>query len=231
MNGGTSTISAHLAPPGLLRLRQGIYRLFGALFLYPDETRLANLHAAAEQLLQTGDSWASVPFSEHLGRLLALLASLDTESETEIEGEYVRLFLAKPAAPPYESYYVDPEGQARAWIVNQLEREYADAGLAISPSLMDLPDHIAVELEFMSFLCGEEAEVRETGLTGCSDQIRQRQSAFLGHHLGRWFPQFSRRVIETSPEGFYGTLVQTTFAFLRHELDLLGLRSGHSGAQ
>ena len=45
--------------------------------------------------------------------LLTPLAQIDDETAESIEEEYNRLLRVKPVAPPYESYYVDPEGQAR----------------------------------------------------------------------------------------------------------------------
>jgi TorA maturation chaperone TorD len=225
MGRGVMRISpaSSLTSSKLGRLRQAVYRLFGALFLYPDVDRLAKLRAAAGELQQEWDLWGEVAFFSPLRRLLEVLAELNEETIGQIEEEYVRLFLVKPAAPFYQSFYMDPAGHARGLIVSQLEREYAEAGLALSPTLKDLPDHIAVELEFMSFLCGEEVRAWEAKDVGGSSQARERQRAFLGQHLGRWFPQFSSRVGETDPERLYALLVEATYAFLRHELDLLQL--------
>lgn len=203
------------------RLRQGLYRLFGALFLYPDEDRLMALQAAAGALLAQDDAWAALPFADPLRRLLTALNTLD--ESLEVEEEHNRLFAAKPAAPPYESYYLDTEGQNRAWIANRVAHVYAEAGLALSPSLKELPDHVAVELELLSFLCGKEAEAWEAGEQEAGARARERQRDFLGQHLGRWFPVFTRRVHEARPEALYGAVIEAAYAFLRHELDLLQL--------
>ncbi len=223
---GVPNIAPTPAPSSveMRRLRQALYRLFGALFLYADADRLAKLRAAAGGLRQEGNLWGEAAFSSPLQELLEVLSQLTGETTGRIEEEYVRLFLAKPAAPPYESYYLDPEGQSRARIANQLEREYAQAGLALSPALKDLPDHIAVELEFMSFLCGQEAEAWEAEALEGGTRARERQRSFLGQHLGRWFPAFARRVREAAPGGLYAVVAEVAYAFLRHELDHLRLR-------
>ena len=218
-----------LEPTELARLRQGCYRFYGALFLYPDKERLMNLVAAAQELRIGSDSLGDFPFNRAWRRLLATLQGLTEDDKAEVEEEYVRLFLAKPQAPLYESFYVDPDGHARGLIVTQLEREYVETGLALSPTLMDLPDHIAVELEFMSFLCGKEVQAWEAKAGGNGIQARERQGAFLGQHLGRWFPLFARRVRGAASERLYSVAVEAAYAFLHYELDLLHLRHSSGG--
>lgn len=214
----------------LARLRQGLYRLFGALFLYPDRDRLATLRAVAGELQQADDFWGSYTFSEPLRRLLKVLSELGEGAKEEIEEEYVRLFLVKPMAPPYQSFYLDPDGQARGWIAVQLEREYTHAGLALSPSQKKLPDHVAVELEFMAFLCGQQAQALEEGTLEGGDQAQECQRAFLGQHLGRWFPRFALQVNDAASEALYGVAAEAAHAFLHYDLGLL-LRDNDEGSQ
>ena len=232
MDGGEfNTSPVPLSPLGLGRMRQGIYRLFGASFLYPDKDRLAGLRAAAQELQQESGIWEEAAFAEPMRQLLVILSELDPEAGEPVEEEYARLFLAKPAAPPYEAYYLDPEGQNRVWIQSELEREYATVGLALAPSLKDLPDHIAVELELMSFLCAEEARAWEARAKEDAAKARERQRAFLGQHLGRWFPQFARRVREATSDGIFGVIIEAAYGFLHHELDRLDLRGDDSRDQ
>jgi TorA maturation chaperone TorD len=197
------------------------YRLFGSLFLYPGGDRLATLQAAAGVLLDKHRQQPTFDFAESWQRLLEVTARLDGISRVTIEEEYVRLFLVNPKAPPYESVYTDPDGHARGLIAVQLAREYAHAGLAMAPSLKEPPDHIAVELEFISFLCEREAWGWEKDI--CEDVIRalERQRAFLSQHLGRWFTTFAQRITEAAPEKLYGVVAEALEAFIRHDLEQL----------
>jgi len=150
------------------------------------------------------------------------LADGDT---AEVEEEYLRLFLVNPEGAlclPYESFYLDPHQQAAGWIAAQLDREYAAAGLTLSPALNELPDHAAVELEFMAFLCDWEAEAWEEAWEERL-QILEGQRAFLGRHLGRWFAAFARQVTVAAPEGLYAVAAAATDAFIHHDPDLLAL--------
>ncbi len=213
-----------MQPKEMTAWRQAAYRLFGALFLYPDRERLTKLAAAAGELQKDSEALAGLPFFEPWQQLLTTLSNLAEGETTEIEEDYVRLFQARSAAPPYESFYMDPNGQNRAWIATQLEQEYAEAGLALSPSLKDMPDHIAVELEFMSFLCASEAQAWETDTQEENAQARERQRTFVDRHLGKWFPKFARRIKEAAPESLYSVMLTAAYAFIRQDLDFLGLR-------
>lgn len=220
-----------LSTADFARLRQAIYKLLGGLFLYPSEDRLARLGSGAAELQEVAELWRAAAFAAPLERMLAALVpgSAGRTPLRQLEEEYMRLFQLKPAAPPYESFYLDPEGQARASIASGLEGAYSEAGLAPSQDLNDMPDHLAVEFEFMSYLCGAEAEARLAGSDERADQARERQRAFLGGHLGRWFPRFAQLTAQAEPKDPYGVVCRAAYGFLHHDLDFLGLRSGDTG--
>jgi DMSO reductase family type II enzyme chaperone len=198
--------------------RQMIYRILASLFLYPTEERVADLLTAGQELLGLSDYWGEMELSD-LGPLLGLLRALGeqvTASTQELEEQYVALFSAKPKAPPYESVYTDPEGFQRGWIAVKLERDYADAGLALSDTIKEQPDHIAVEMEFMSHLCQIEAQ-GETAELICA--VREKQRRFLEVHLGKWLFEFSGRVREQARESFYAQVAEVAEAFVKREMD------------
>ena len=213
-----------LPPIEMAQLRQAIYRFLGMLFLYPDEARLSKVQIAARELLEARQVWEALDFDPQLHKLLTSLVQLSEEAAEQVEEEFNHLIRVKPVAPPYESFYLDPQGQARGVMASELETEYADAGLALSSSLQDMPDHISVELEFMSFLCAGEVKTRETTNEADNVQVRIRQRTFLNEHLVRWFPQFARRITDDAPESLYSVIVAAAFSFLRHDLGFLGLR-------
>ena len=207
----------------LARLRQGCYRFSGALFVYPDKERLANLVAAAGELQEGSEPLAVFPFFGPWQRLLTTLQGLAEGEKAEVEEEYVRLFLVNPEAPPYESFYRDPQRQVTGWITAQLEREYSERGLALSPSFQEPSDHAAVELEFMAFLCSLEAQAWERNALKEGFQVLERQRAFLGQHLDRWFSAFVRQVAVAEQEGLYTVIAEAAHAFIHHDQDLVAL--------
>ncbi len=208
-----------------LLIRQIAYRLFASLFLYPEVERLTELRAAAQELLTDG-LLSGHPYSPQMQALLESLAALDpVGDERPLVNEYNRLFMVRPQAPPHETVYMDSEGQFRGMLTAELETTYRQVGLTVSPTLNELPDHIAVELEFMAYLCLKESEAQQDG-SSTTDALRWRglQAAFVKGHLARWFPLFARRLKEAQPVGLYAALLPAVYAFLSHELYWLGLR-------
>ena len=208
------------------RLRQAAYRLLGALFLYPDEVRLAKWGAMAEALTRESASLAAFPFFHPWQRLLTALQELAAGELGQLQETYVSLFMLHRDGAlclPYESFYRDPHGQAVGWVAAQLEREYAAAGLTLAPSLHDLPDHVAVELEFMAFLCDREAQAWEGEALTEGLQALREQRAFLKAHLGRWFPAFARQVMAADPLGLYAVAAEAAHAFVHHDRDWVTL--------
>jgi TorA maturation chaperone TorD len=207
-----------------LLLRQVCYRIFASLFLYPESNRLAALQDAASALL-TSETEQGHSVSAEMESLLKHLTETKLENTRTIINEYNRLFLIRPKAPPYETIYIDPEGQLRGKLTARLDEVYLQAGLTISPELGELPDHISVELEFMAYLCMKEAEGHTANEVFEATNFRNLQISFIGQHLARWFPQFAKRIKEANPGSIYQYLLPAAYEFLRNELDLLGLRN------
>jgi TorA maturation chaperone TorD len=194
-------------------MRFAFYRFFASLHLYPDRDRLASLQNAALQLQGDGSLSLSTQFSA----LNEFIGGLHAGSIDQVEEEYVGLFTVNPFAPPYESYYQDPEGFVRSWVIIQLENEYAGAGLNISRTFKEPADHVAIELEFMAFLCSQEAKGREIGNENNIRSSLDRQNRFLGSHLGKWYSRFAHAVNEAPTDGLYNHTVEATNAFLSSE--------------
>ena len=221
----------------LASLRQLAYRLFSSALLYPEEGRLNAVAAAAVEMRQQSHSTARFAFFPQWKRLLTALA--DLKGHRILGEEYMRVFQHSPGGTPclpYESVYVDPGRQAAGWVMVLLQQEYAAAGLAVSPAMNEPPDHVAVELEFMAFLCGQEAEA--WGREAMTDSARalERQAAFLRRHLGLWFPELAQRVATADGQGLYSVVAETAKAFISHDQDLIAvlldrLRQGQSLAQ
>ena len=205
------------------RGRQAIYSFLSALFLYPDPERLSLLYQMAHAFSSGKALWASFGFFLPLIRLVETLSRLRDGGPAQVQQEYTRLFLLDPLAPPYESFYRDPQGPGRAWVVVQVKRAYAEAGLAASPDTGQPADFIATELEFMASLCAREAEAWEEEREGVALDLCRRQRSFLDGHLARWASSLAERVREASPHGFYALAAEAAHAFTHHDLDWLTL--------
>lgn len=94
-------------------------------------------------------------------------------------------------APPYESLF----GRLN---LGQQSEELADiAGFyrafGLKAPEKERVDHLAVELEFMSFLALKEAWAVCNGEPERALEVRAAQTKFLADHLARWTPVFAAR--------------------------------------
>jgi len=210
---------AHLA-----RFRQGAYRFFSTLLLYPEVQRFkAGLETALELDFEAKHQ-AGFALFDRWEPLVAVLESVGVTNLHRIQQEYSEVFVGKPGGilcQPSESIYLQQRGHAAGWIIAQLEQEYATAGLSISPDLHVMPDHAAVELEFMFFLCRQEAEAWDNKKVENGVQELERQGAFLDKHLARWIPTWARQVALGGGQRIYSVLAETAQSFISHDQDLI----------
>lgn len=139
----------------------------------------------------------------------------------ELEVDYNRLFVGPSAllAPPYESFYVSARleegerGTVRGAPEREVNAEYAAHGLAMPTEFVEFPDHIAVELEYLSLLAKHEAEAWESGDEEAALALQDDQESFRTEHLGTWIEPFVRNVAGGAKTAFYpvaAVLVQKT---------------------
>ncbi len=207
------------------RLRQGLYRVFASLFLYPEEGRMAILMDTVKGLNE--DHLAQFAFHNSWVRLAQALQS--EANAAALEREYVRLFFAGPRGilcPPNESSYVAAPGQPASPFLVLLEREYAELGLALSPDHPNLPDHVSVEMEAMAFLCGREAEAWRERDAESARRALKHEGRFVTRHLGSWFPFLAASVKRETRVDLYGATSEAADAFVRHDRDLTRLLTG-----
>lgn len=211
---------AHLA-----RFREATYGLLSEAFQYPDEGRLRALTPVARELGREGGALVRFAFFARWSQLVRTLEELGQRDVEETQRQYVSLFVVSAGGlpcPPYESVYRGTSREPTGWLLAQVEREYAAAGLAPSPDLGELPDHLAVEMGFLTVLCGREAQAWEKrDPAGGVDALR-RQKAFLDAHLALWLPEFARHVAAADSLGIYAALSDGAQTFMSYDRDLLG---------
>jgi TorA maturation chaperone TorD len=134
----------------------------------------------------------------------------------ELEREYTRLFVnAYPGvvAPPYSSVYLDKDRLVWGPSTSEVVKLYMAAGLGIAQDFHDIPDHIAAELEFASYLISMQPK-RETDRTSATEALARIEIRFLVKHLFKWAPAFFRHVSESSAKTFYGAMAEMGGQFI-----------------
>lgn len=95
---------------------------------------------------------------------------------------------------------------------------YNGAGLKLSDSFRDAPDHIAVELEFMHSLVIKGVNAFVAGDNGAIIHFLEYQKLFMNCHLGLWAGEFTDRIRKSAKTGFYHHLAGATHSFVSEEL-------------
>jgi TorA maturation chaperone TorD len=147
-----------------------------------------------------------------------------TVSTSKLSQEYLRLFVGPGHVycPPYESVHrADRPEMERGLVMGpstvDLVRRYGEAGLTVSKNFRDLPDHIAVELEFMYYLCAKESELTSGKRSDEVEEWRKRQREFVRDHLRPWVEAFGDCVLRSTCLSFYGSAAALLKAFVRKE--------------
>ncbi|MDQ7850646.1 MAG: molecular chaperone TorD family protein [Armatimonadota bacterium] len=178
---------------------------------------------AALRQERAGQAFAGLAIYPRWRSLLRMVRQAGGQADA-LQADFSRLFVAgRDGCAPNESHQLALE-PAEATVLNAaLEREYADEGVTLHPAAGELPDHAAVEMEFVAFLCDRERAAwrNRHGAEGRRLLLRQRQ--FLRQHLGRWIARFAREVRRADSRGWYGEVAGAAAAFIHHDQDLVDL--------
>ena len=133
--------------------------------------------------------------------------------------DYTRLFLGAPQAlaKPYASVWLSTEPELMQDSAMELLRLYAQGGFEIDEAFADLPDHVAVELEFLYLLNFQLNQAQAAGDEAAALAVAVLRTAFLVGHLGRWLGGFILAVHEHAQSDFYRELAEFTELFVRLE--------------
>jgi TorA maturation chaperone TorD len=203
--------------------RSAAYR-FLSLALLPGQDDPGTLvHAGADALgafRMTASSDKGVPQEtvEMIGRLLHAAAG------ASLREEYYRTFghqISKDC-PLYETQYGAGHVFQQAQDLADIAGFYQAFGLEVAESAGERPDHISLELEFMSILTYREAYAWLHHGPDQVAQLRETQQAFLRDHLSRWVPVLAR-LVRRRTDGIYRYLVDLAAAWVATEAAALGL--------
>ena len=162
--------------------------------------------------------------------VLAPLVEMEIQEGPD-EGEYWRLFGPGGVISPYETEY-DPLVAARkGHELADLMGFYTAFGFklrepatsSVEAAQRELPDHLAVELEFLSLLLLKLLYARREGMRDAEEVTHTAMTAFLRDHLGGWVEPFAERVERAPVSSTFRALAKLLRAFIGEECRLLGV--------
>lgn len=144
---------------------------------------------------------------------------------TQLAVEYASLFLnvGQHHIAPYESIYTGEDRLVMQRARDEVLALYRGEGLTRDTKVNEPEDHIATEIEFMSYLCQKTMPSIEKGDWKTSLRYLEKQDEFLEKHLLAWIPTFCKELAQTAGSGFYRGIAQLTDDFVRSDREMLGM--------
>jgi TorA maturation chaperone TorD len=137
-------------------------------------------------------------------------------TEEELSVEYAKLFVGpyELKAPPYGSVYLDDGRRVMGDSTIEVIRMYQEVGLTMDESFKELPDHIAVELEFIYFLTYGKVNALEKSELDRARSFQEARNVFFNNYLRKWVPVFCDKIITNTDNAFYIALADCLSTFL-----------------
>jgi TorA maturation chaperone TorD len=193
--------------------RATAYRLLSACFYQPETAFLEEdvFGQLLEALTVLDDDLGEQ--ADQLGKAFRR-ANLD-----ELLLDYSRLFLGpfNILAKPYGSVYLDGENVTMGDSTLNAMACYREGKFELAEDFREVPDHVAVELEFLYLLTFRENDALAQGSSVDFGLAAQQKTVFLKNHLGRWVGAFCERVRLGAETDFYRMLANLAENFVLRE--------------
>jgi len=195
--------------------RSAAYPLFSQLVGSPNEPLEAPWALPPADLEETARALAAaLPYPFELSPLAAAAARLGDGAAERLAAVYGACFEVGSDGPPIplrEALLPTAPPPTREEVV----RFYSFFGYRLHEQVQWAPDHLAVELEFMHYLCHRESGAAD-GAEALSFRLAQRD--FLARHPGAWVPGVRRGVTELAKDDpYYPALFAALESFLERD--------------
>lgn len=189
--------------------RGNCFKLLAACFYEPDKAMFIE-QQVCENLQSLSEFW-SFDAANHAGKMDMYLKTL---SQEQLSIDHAALFVGpfKLLAAPYGSVYAEDNRQVMGESTMDVLRFYEAAGLSLE--IKEPPDHIAIELEFMYYLCSREAVAVNDNKIEDARRFRRQQTDFYFNAMKPWTDKFCEAIRVGTGNGFYISLADCLAHFL-----------------
>ncbi|WP_211289797.1 Chaperone protein TorD [Sporomusa silvacetica DSM 10669] len=202
--------------------RENLYQFLGCLYkIEVDQTLLNQMEGMCFP-----DECGEDELAEGYRMLEKYLRRLGSDPLTDLAVDYARIFLGagiagEAAAYPFESVYTSPKRLIMQEARDQVVAAYRAKGLDKAETLEFPEDHIALELEFMAYLCHETQQALVRKDWPAVSVCLKEQMDFLTQHLLNWVPVFCADVEKYAETEFYKAVAKVTKGYLRLDRTVL----------
>lgn len=208
------------------------YRALAMIFNQRPDAALVNNIKAMEleffnQFLRGDDLNSDV--QEGLSEISKFVVQIKDQPEKTVEQsllvDWTRLFRGLQPGygpqPPYEGVYLG-ENETDLKALESVARFYSKHGVAPAENAGNRPDYIGLELDFLCYLCEQQADAWEKGDEIQAQEFQLAEHDFLKDHLGRWGAIFCDRAIEEAKTAFYRGYAHLTRAMIQEMANTRG---------
>jgi putative dimethyl sulfoxide reductase chaperone len=153
--------------------------------------------------------------ADHARKLGAAFTAQDLQT---LLVDYTRLFLGpvQALAKPYGSCWLSTPSPAADTLPSLAVLDlYNAGGFEIADEFRELPDHVAVELEFLYILTFNRNEAQRAGQADEALAVEQLERRFMTEHLGAWIGPFAAAIKSGAETAFYRELAELTERFIK----------------
>ena len=204
-------------------LRAGLYSLFSKIFREEADLQLLKLMKKSVDKFDSSKNYNNSNKSLDLDDGCKSLRDFFSENTVdddlceELAADYASLFLGagKHPAHPYESVHTSEDGiiMREAW--SNVLQTYGEFCLRKTDNYTQPEDHIAIELEFMAYLCLEMQKAIAMEDSKSIDVLIKTQKNFIKKHLVSWAPNFCSDIVKGSAKlNFYGAVSKIVRNFI-----------------
>jgi len=145
------------------------------------------------------------------------------EVELELAVDYANVFLGVKKKPPHPSESVYKTGLLMQEPYDEVLRMYWEAGVDVVKDFKEPADHIAIELQFMSYLCRKASEALEKKDKESLIKYLKTQKEFHEKHLSQWVPQLAMDIQESADTDFYKGFAKIMGSYVSYDKEVIDL--------
>lgn len=183
-----------------LQIRGNSFKLLAACFYEPDKQLFLDEYVCTNlaQLLKDDSQKAKESAEE-------MHTALNNESQEQLSIDHAALFVGpfQLISAPYGSVYLEKNRRIMGDSTIDALQYYKDEGLTLE--VKEPPDHIAIQLEFMHYLCLQEALAIKEQDSEEQVRLQQVQKQFFHVHMS-WVPEFSESMNAGATTQYYKSL-------------------------
>ena len=155
------------------------------------------------------------------------VAFLDQDIQTLLV-DHTALFIgpAQPKAMPYATFWLTDDQSMRHEATMAVLDFYERGGFDVDAQIHELPDHVAIELEFLYALMFRLNEAKRQSNEDESNETSLLIGSLLNDHLGRWIPEFTQAVQANAETEFYKRAAELTQCFVQMEIKSVNHQRG-----